>query len=63
MLNHTTRQTVDGILIVTTGECHETIQQVNELGCDRDGDRGDPALNLDAVGVDNVQAAEMPSDT
>jgi LacI family transcriptional regulator len=59
MLNTLRAKQVDGILIVTTGECHETIQQVNELGVPIVMvDRGDPALNLDAVGVDNVQAAE-----
>jgi DNA-binding LacI/PurR family transcriptional regulator len=59
MLNTLRAKQVDGILIVTTGECHETIQQVNDLGVPIVMvDRGDPALNLDAVGVDNVQAAE-----
>lgn len=59
MLNILRAKQVDGILIVTTGGCHDTIQHVSDLGVPVVlVDRGDPALNLDAVGVDNVQAAE-----
>jgi DNA-binding LacI/PurR family transcriptional regulator len=59
MLNTLRAKQVDGILIVTTGGCHDTIQHVNELGVPVVlVDRGDPALNLDAVGVDNALAAE-----
>ena len=59
MLNTLRAKQVDGMLIVTTGGCHETIQHVSDLGVPIVMvDRGDPALNLDAVGVDNVQAAE-----
>ena len=59
MLNTLRAKQVDGILIVTTGGCHDTIQQVSDLGVPIVMvDRGDPGLNLDAVGVDNVQAAE-----
>lgn len=59
MLNILRAKQVDGILMVTTGGCHDTIRHVNELGVPIVlVDRGDPALNLDAVGVDNVQAAQ-----
>jgi LacI family transcriptional regulator len=59
MLNTLRAKQVDGILIVTTGGCHETIQHVSDLGVPIVlVDRGDPALNIDTVGVDNVQAAE-----
>ena len=59
MLNTLRAKQVDGMLIVTTGGCHDTIQHVSDLGVPVVMvDRGDPGLNLDAVGVDNVQAAE-----
>ena len=59
MLNTLRAKQVDGMLIVTTGGCHETIQNVSDLGVPIVMvDRGDPGLNLDTVGVDNVQAAE-----
>ncbi len=59
MLNTLRAKQVDGFLIVTTGGCHDTIQHVSDLGVPIVMvDRGDPALNLDAVGVDNIQSAE-----
>jgi LacI family transcriptional regulator len=59
MLNTFRAQQVDGIMVVTTGGCHDTIQQVSELGVPIVMvDRGDPGLDLDTVGVDNTQAAE-----
>lgn len=59
MLNALRAKQVDGMLIVTTGACHDTIGQVSDLGVPIVMvDRGDPALDVDTVGVDNVQAAE-----
>ena len=58
MLNTLRAKQVDGMVVVTTGGCRETIQHVSDLGVPIVlMDRRDPALNIDAVGVDNVQAA------
>ena len=58
MLNTLRAKQVDGILIVTTGGCHDTIQHVSDLGVPIVlVDRGDPALDIDTIGVDNVHAA------
>lgn len=59
MLNTLRAKQVDGIVIVTTGGCHDTIQHVRDLGVPIVMvDRGDPALNVDTVAVDNTKAAE-----
>jgi LacI family transcriptional regulator len=50
---------VDGMIVVTAGGNHQTIQQVHDSGVPVVlVDRGDPALALDTVRVDNEAAAE-----